>query len=240
MFVLLVHHKGVIDRDTCNVHVSQIAPHRTAAALPSTPRHGKSEDEYQKSKIVAKDRYRLSGSFHNFLSAYFARCSREECGTTAQETDLNAAMLSPTALPRGHSRQVFLEVRSYMISLLFSVQSDRTQVRSPNTLTIISAISSQSTPQQVNNTLKTCNTRKLSLTTMTVIHIGRYLTLTRLHSHCIRKKREKLTHHQPPQSSSNSAPKSPKPTRTTSQPSSKPSSISSASKTSVSSSGVLQ
>jgi hypothetical protein len=151
VFVLLAHYKGRIDRDTCNVHVSRTASYRTAA-IPSTSRYGKSEYGYHKFGIIAKDRY----PFHIVLSGHRAHCSGEESGTTDQEADLNAAMLSPTALPRDHYRLALLEVYRLPL-LLFGVQSDlhpTTQGRPPSALTILSPISSQSTPQQANNTLQ--------------------------------------------------------------------------------------
>jgi hypothetical protein len=239
VFVLLAHYRGCKDRDTCNVHISQMASPRTAAIL-STFRYGKSEDGYQKSKVVANDRYRRSGSFHIVLSGYRAHCSGEESGTTAREADLNATMLSPTALPLHHSRLVFLEVRHYMIAVTLqcavrpSPYNTSTSTKCPyNPLRNPNPIHATTTPSRV----KTCSIRKLPPTTMTVIHIGRYRTTNRLHPHLISKKTSQNSH---TKSSSNSAPKSPKPTKTSSQPSSKPSNTSPASKTTVSSSGALR
>jgi hypothetical protein len=74
VFVPLAHYKRRTGRDTCNVHVSQMARRRTAA-VPSTFRHGKSEGEYQESTV--------SGIFHIVLSAFRAYCIGEESGTTA-------------------------------------------------------------------------------------------------------------------------------------------------------------
>jgi hypothetical protein len=197
VFVLLAHYRGCKDRDTCNVHISQMASPRTAAT-PSTFRYGKSEDGYQKSKVVAKDRYRRSESFHIVLSGYRAHCSGEESGTTAQEADLDATMLSPTALPLHHSRSVFLEVRHHMIAVTLqcavrpSPNNTSTSTKCPyNPLRDPNPIHATTTPSRV----KTCSIRKLPPTTMTVIHIGRYRTTNRLHPHLISKKNQpKLTH----------------------------------------------
>jgi hypothetical protein len=196
VFVLLAHYRGCKDRDTCNVHISQMASPRTAAT-PSTFRYGKSEDGYQKSKVVAKDRYRRSGSFHIVLSGYRAHCSGEESGTTAQEADLNATMLSPTALPLHHSRLVFLEVRHHMIAVTLqcavrpSPNNTSTSTKCPyNPLRNPNPIHATTTPSRV----KTCSIRKLPPTTMTVIHIGRYRTTNRLHPHLISKKKPTKTH----------------------------------------------
>jgi hypothetical protein len=155
VFVLLAHYKGRIDRDTCNVYVSRTASYRTAA-IPSTSRYGKSEYGYHKFGIIAKDRY----PFHIVLSGHRAHCSGEESGTTDQEADLNAAMLSPTALPRDRYRLALLEVYRYMIAVVTlrcavrpSPNNSRTSTKCPDNplpnLIPIHATTSQQHPQDL-------------------------------------------------------------------------------------------